>query len=197
MPKGSLANHLFGRGHQSLSWEIRIKVATGVARGLSFLHDREIQVIHRDIKSSAILLDGEYDAKLSDFSLARYGPTGDMTHVTTQVMGTYGYAAPEYIMTGQLTAKCDVYSFGVVLLELLCGRRVIDTRVGKERNLVEWTTPYLGNKRRLSRIMDKALEGQYPQSGAYKVATLASRCLSFDPKRRPRMTDVLVALEQL
>ncbi|PIN14607.1 Non-specific serine/threonine protein kinase [Handroanthus impetiginosus] len=119
MPKGSLDNHLFGRGHQSVPWETRIKVAIGAARALSFLHDRKIQVIHRGFKSEDILLDGEFNAKLSDFSLARDGPTGDMTHVSTRIMGTYGYAAPEYIATGHLTAKCDVYGFGVVLLEYI------------------------------------------------------------------------------
>uniref|UniRef100_A0A6N2NJN4 non-specific serine/threonine protein kinase n=1 Tax=Salix viminalis TaxID=40686 RepID=A0A6N2NJN4_SALVM len=131
MPKGSLENHLFRRGPQPLSWAVRVKVAIGAARGLSFLHDAKSQVIYRDFKASNILLDAclgmqEFNAKLSDFGLAKAGPTGDRTHVSTQVMGTHGYAAPEYVATGRLTAKSDVYSFGVVLLELLSGRRAVD-----------------------------------------------------------------------
>ncbi|RWR78409.1 protein kinase 2B, chloroplastic-like protein isoform X1 [Cinnamomum micranthum f. kanehirae] len=198
MPKGSLENHLFRRGPQLLSWAVRIKVAIGAAKGLSFLHDSESQVIYRDVKASNILLDGEYNAKLSDFGLAKDGPTGDKTHVSTQVMGTHGYAAPEYIATGRLTAKSDVYSFGVVLLELLSGRRALDkTKVGIEQNLVDWAKPYLGDRRKLFRIMDPKLEGQYPQKAAYSVAMLALQCLSLEPKVRPRMSVVLASLEQL
>ncbi|KAL3833997.1 hypothetical protein ACJIZ3_008733 [Penstemon smallii] len=203
MPKGSLDNHLFtsnfyiGR-NQSLSWATRIKVATGAARALSFLHGLEKQVIHRGFNSGDILLDGEFNAKLSDFGLARNGPTGDMTHVSTRVMGTHGYAAPEYVATGHLTAKCDVYGFGVVLLELLTGRRVIDvSKVLQEQDLVNWAQSYLLNKRQLKRIMDTKLEGQYPKNEAYIVATLASKCISHDPRKRPLMAEVLVALEKL
>ncbi|XP_039023774.1 probable serine/threonine-protein kinase PBL3 isoform X2 [Hibiscus syriacus] len=198
MPKGSLENHLFRRGPQPLSWAVRLKVAIGAARGLSFLHDLKSQVIYRDFKASNILLDGDFNAKLSDFGLAKAGPTGDRTHVSTQVMGTHGYAAPEYVATGRLTTKSDVYSFGVVLLELLSGRRAVDkTKVGVEQNLVDWAKPYLGDKRKLFRIMDTRLGGQYPQKNAYTAATLALQCLSFEAKLRPKMSEVLVALEQL
>ncbi|MBA0573300.1 hypothetical protein Golob_000579, partial [Gossypium lobatum] len=198
MPKGSLENHLFRRGPQPLSWVVRLKVAIGAARGLSFLHDLKSQVIYRDFKASNILLDGEFNAKLSDFGLAKAGPTGDRTHVSTQVMGTHGYAAPEYVATGRLTAKSDVYSFGVVLLELLSGRRAVDkTKVGVEQNLVDWAKPYLGDKRKLFRIMDTKLGGQYPQKSAYTAATLALQCLSAEAKLRPKMSEVLAALEQL
>ncbi|KAJ8476210.1 hypothetical protein OPV22_019937 [Ensete ventricosum] len=168
MPKGSLENHLFRRSAQPLSWATRIKVAIGAARGLTFLHDAESQVIYRDFKASNILLDSEFNAKLSDFGLAKAGPTGDKTHVSTQVIGTHGYAAPEYIATGRLSVKSDVYSFGVVLLELLSGRRAVDkTKMGIEQNLVEWAIPYLCDKRKLYRIMDTRLEGQYPKKGAH------------------------------
>ncbi|GAV89213.1 Pkinase_Tyr domain-containing protein [Cephalotus follicularis] len=197
MPKGSLENHLFRRGAQPLSWEVRIKVSTDAARGLTFLHESEQQVIYRDFKASNILLDSEFNAKLSDFGLAKAGPTGDRSYVTTQVMGTEGYAAPEYIATGRLTTKCDVYSFGVVLLELLSGRRAVDeTKVGDEQNLVDWARPYLGDKRKLFRIMDTKLEGQYSQRGAYSVASLAFRCIG-EAKLRPAMADVLSSLEKL
>ncbi|KAL6294700.1 hypothetical protein ACE6H2_002842 [Prunus campanulata] len=198
MPKGSLENHLFRRGPQPLSWATRMKVAIGAARGLSFLHEAESQVIYRDFKASNILLDSEFNAKLSDFGLAKAGPTGDRTHVSTQVMGTQGYAAPEYVATGRLTAKSDVYSFGVVLLELLSGRRAVDkTKVGLEQNLVDWTKPYLGDRRKLFRIMDTKLEGQYPQKAAFTAATLASQCLCTESKLRPTMSVVLATLEQL
>ncbi|KAL8035604.1 hypothetical protein ABFX02_12G108000 [Erythranthe guttata] len=198
MPKGSLENHLFRRGPQPISWAIRIKVAIGAAKGLSFLHEAEEQVIYRDFKASNILLDGEFNAKLSDFGLAKAGPTGDRTHVSTQVMGTQGYAAPEYVATGRLTAKSDVYSFGVVLLELLSGRRAVDkTKVGVEQNLVDWALPYMGDKRRLFRIMDIKLEGQYPQKAAFAAATIALQCLSHEAKLRPRMADVIDKLEEL
>ncbi|XP_040987921.1 probable serine/threonine-protein kinase PBL3 isoform X1 [Juglans microcarpa x Juglans regia] len=197
MHKGSLENHLFRRGARPLSWTIRIKVAIDSARGLSFLHDSEQQVIYRDFKASNILLDSEFNAKLSDFGLAKAGPTGDHTHVSTQVMGTRGYAAPEYMATGRLTAKCDVYSFGVVLLELLSGRRAIDkTKVGVDQNLVDWAKPYLGDRRKLFRIMDTKLEGQYPQKAAYATAVVASQCIS-EAKQRPQMSEVLAILEQL
>ncbi|XP_008456461.2 probable serine/threonine-protein kinase PBL3 [Cucumis melo] len=190
MPRGSLENHLFRRGSQPLSWALRIKVAIAAARGLSFLHEAESPVIYRDFKASNILLDAEFNAKLSDFGLAKAGPTGDRTHVTTQVMGTRGYAAPEYIATGRLTSKSDVYSFGVVLLELLSGQRAED-------NLVDWASPYLGDKRRLFRIMDTKLEGRYSKKGAYVAANLASQCLRNEPRARPRMAEVLGALEEL
>ncbi|XP_031271021.1 probable serine/threonine-protein kinase PBL3 [Pistacia vera] len=198
MPKGSLENHLFRRGLQPLSWTVRIKVAIGAARGLSFLHDAKSQVIYRDFKASNILLDAEFNAKLSDFGLAKAGPTGDRTHVSTQVMGTHGYAAPEYVATGRLTAKSDVYSFGVVLLELLSGRCAVDkTKIGVEQNLVDWAKPYLSDKRKLFRIMDTKLGGQYPQKGAYTAATLALQCLNTEAKLRPRMSEVLATLERL
>ncbi|XP_057494902.1 probable serine/threonine-protein kinase PBL3 [Actinidia eriantha] len=198
LPKGSLENHLFRRGPQPLPWATRIKVAIGAARGLFFLHDAKEQVIYRDFKASNILLDADFNAKLSDFGLAKAGPTGDRTHVSTQVMGTHGYAAPEYVATGRLTAKSDVYSFGVVLLELLSGHRAVEkTKNGVEQNLVDWAKPYLGDKRKLFRIMDTKLEGAYPQKGAYLAATLALQCLSTEPKVRPRMAEVLATLEQL
>ncbi|XP_072989571.1 probable serine/threonine-protein kinase PBL3 isoform X1 [Typha latifolia] len=198
MAKGSLENHLFRRGPQPLSWAIRLKVAIGSARGLSFLHDAESQVIYRDVKASNVLLDSEYNAKLSDFGLAKAGPTGDRTHVSTQVMGTHGYAAPEYVATGRLSAKADVYSFGVVLLELLSGRRAVDkTKVGIEQSLVDWVRPHLGDKRKIYRIMDTRLAGQYPKKGANAVANLAFQCINKEAKLRPRMSEVLATLEQL
>ncbi|EMS62888.1 Protein kinase APK1A, chloroplastic [Triticum urartu] len=162
MPRGSLENHLFRRGShfQPLSWNLRMKVALGAARGLAFLHSDKAKVIYRDFKTSNVLLDSSYNAKLSDFGLAKDGPTGDKSHVSTRVMGTHGYAAPEYLATGHLTAKSDVYSFGVVLLEMLSGRRALDkNRPSGEHNLVEWARPYLTSKRRVFHILDARLGG--------------------------------------
>ncbi|KAI3470738.1 hypothetical protein Pfo_027401 [Paulownia fortunei] len=200
MPRGSLENHLFRRTSyfQPLSWNLRMKVALGAAKGLAYLHGPDAKVIYRDFKSSNILLDANYNAKLSDFGLAKDGPMDGKSHVSTRVMGTYGYAAPEYMATGHLTARSDVYSFGVVLLEMLTGRRVLDkNRPHGEQNLVEWARPYLASKRRVLRVMDARIEGQYSPSGALRAATLAIKCLAIEPKYRPTMDEVVKALEQL
>ncbi|KAG0465184.1 hypothetical protein HPP92_019348 [Vanilla planifolia] len=200
MPRGSLENHLFRRGSyfQPLPWNLRMKVALGAARGLAFLHGSEIKVIYRDFKTSNILLDLNYCAKLSDFGLAKDGPIGDKTHVSTRVMGTYGYAAPEYLATGHLTAKSDVYSFGVVLLEILSGRRAVDkNRPSGEHYLVEWAKPYLTNKRKIFRVLDTRLDGKYPLEKAQRAASLAFQCLATDGRLRPSMDEVVSVLDQL
>ncbi|KAG1326836.1 serine/threonine-protein kinase [Cocos nucifera] len=138
----------------------------------------------------------DYNAKLSDFGLAKEGPMGDQTHVSTRVMGTYGYAAPEYVMTGHLTARSDVYGFGVVLLEMLIGRKAMDkSRPSREHNLVEWARPLLIHNRKLLRIIDPRMEGQYSTKVAVEVAGLAYRCLSQNPKGRPVMSQVVETLE--
>ncbi|GJN10625.1 hypothetical protein PR202_ga28735 [Eleusine coracana subsp. coracana] len=196
MLRGSLENHLFlRRATQPLTWPTRVAVAADVARGMAFLHAQG--VIFRDLKSSNVLLDAGYRARLSDFGLARSGPTGDRSHVSTRVVGTRGYAAPEYVATGHLSVKSDVYSFGVVLLELMTGRRALD---GSSVTLVEWARPRLGDRRKviISRIMDTRLGGQYSKKQAQEMAALALRCLHNDPKNRPAMEeDVLPQLEQL
>ncbi|GJN08302.1 hypothetical protein PR202_ga26208 [Eleusine coracana subsp. coracana] len=200
MPRGSLEHHLFRRGSriQPLPWNLRMKVALEAARGLAFLHGDEAKVIYRDFKTSNILLDTDYNAKLSDFGLAKDGPTGDKSHVSTRVMGTQGYAAPEYLATGHLTAKSDVYSYGVVLLELLSGQRALDkNRPPGQHNLVEWARPYINNKRRVIHIMDSRLGSQYSLSAAQKTAALALQCVSMDARCRPGMDQVVTVLEGL
>ncbi|PIN14415.1 Serine/threonine protein kinase [Handroanthus impetiginosus] len=198
MPGGSLENHLFRRNSPSLSWARRIKVAVGAARGLCFLHESKSPVIYRDFKTSNILLDSEFNAKLSDFGLAKAGPTESETHVTTRVMGTEGYCDPHYLTTGKLTVKCDVYSFGVVLLELLTGRRAIDeTKCQEEKNLVNWVKLHVVDNRKIFRIMDTKLEGQYCKRSAYVAANIALRCVNHEPKYRPPMTYILEILENL
>uniref|UniRef100_M8C6Z5 non-specific serine/threonine protein kinase n=1 Tax=Aegilops tauschii TaxID=37682 RepID=M8C6Z5_AEGTA len=153
MPLGSVESHLFSRVMLPLPWSTRMKIALGAARGLAFLHEAEKPVIYRDFKTSNILLDEEYNAKLSDFGLAKDGPVGDKSHVSTRIMGTYGYAAPEYIMTGHLTAMSDVYSYGVVLLELLTGRKSLDrSRPVREQTLTDWAFPLLAHRKKFYKI---------------------------------------------
>ncbi|AEE79385.1 unnamed protein product [Arabidopsis thaliana] len=201
MHKGSLENHLFANGNKDfkpLSWILRIKVALDAAKGLAFLHSDPVKVIYRDIKASNILLDSDFNAKLSDFGLARDGPMGEQSYVSTRVMGTFGYAAPEYVSTGHLNARSDVYSFGVVLLELLCGRQALDhNRPAKEQNLVDWARPYLTSRRKVLLIVDTRLNSQYKPEGAVRLASIAVQCLSFEPKSRPTMDQVVRALVQL
>ncbi|XVE53825.1 hypothetical protein DITRI_Ditri03aG0033100 [Diplodiscus trichospermus] len=198
MARGSLENQLFRRYSAALPWSTRMKIALGAAKGLAFLHEADKPVIYRDFKSSNILLDSDYNCKLSDFGLAKDGPEGGETHVTTRVMGTQGYAAPEYIMTGHLTTMSDVYSFGVVLLELLTGKRSIDnSRPSREQNLVEWARPLLRDHKKLERLIDTKLEGQFSNKGAQKVAALAYNCLSHHPKPRPTMSNVVKILESV
>lgn len=196
MESGSLEKHLLRRVGCMLTWSRRMKIALDAAKGLAFLHGAERPVIYRDFKTSNILLNADFSAKLSDFGLAKDGPMGDQTHVSTRVMGTYGYAAPEYVMTGHLTARSDVYGFGVVLLEMLLGRRAVDkSRPSREHNLVEWARPLLNNNKKVLRILDPRLEGQYTARTAMKVAGLAYQCLSQNPKGRPVMSDVVALLE--
>lgn len=198
LARGSLENHLFRRGaaFEPLSWALRLQIAIGAARGLAFLHAAEKQVIYRDFKASNILLDSNYNPKLSDFGLAKNGPTGDISHITTRVVGTYGYAAPEYVATGHLYVKSDVYGFGVVLLEMLSGRRALDeNRPSDEYNLIDWAKPYLADRRKLPRLMDPRLEGQYPSKGALQAAQLTQKCLAGEPKNRPHMKEVVETLE--
>jgi len=129
---------------QPLDWNTRVKIAVGAGKGLTYLHEvANPPVIYRDMKAGNILLDNNFHPKLSDFGLAKLGPVGDKTHVSTRVMGTYGYCAPDYAMSGKLTTKSDVYSFGVLLLELLTGRRAFDSsKIRAERNLLTWVSRY-------------------------------------------------------
>ena len=129
-------------GKQPLDWNTRVKIAVGVAEGLSYLHNvADPPIIYRDMKAANILLDEDFSPKLSDFGLAKVGPVGDRTHVSTRVMGTYGYCAPDYVVSGKLTMKSDIYSFGVLLLELITGRRVYDaSRPKPEQSLLTWVS---------------------------------------------------------
>ncbi|XP_012571397.1 probable serine/threonine-protein kinase PIX13 isoform X2 [Cicer arietinum] len=184
-------------GPEALSWDIRLKIAIGAARGLAFLHTSQNSVIYRDFKSSNILLDGDFNAKLSDFGLAKFGPVSGKSHVTTRVMGTYGYAAPEYMATGHLYVKSDVYGFGVVLLEMLTGLIALDkNRPTNKLNLVDFTIGCLSDRKKLKTIMDHRMNEQYSLTAALQVSHLVLKCLESDPKNRPSMEQVLETLEK-
>ncbi|XP_058209202.1 serine/threonine-protein kinase PBL27-like [Rhododendron vialii] len=201
MPLGSLEDHLHDLppDKEPLDWNTRMKIAAGAAKGLEYLHDKaNPPVIYRDLKSSNILLDEGYHPKLSDFGLAKLGPVGDKTHVSTRVMGTYGYCAPEYAMTGQLTLKSDVYSFGVVFLELITGRKAIDnTREPGEHNLVAWARPLFKDRRKFPKMADPMLKGHYPMRGLYQALAVAAMCLQEQAATRPLIGDVVTALTYL
>lgn len=201
MSMGSLENHLFGLlpERPPLSWNTRIKIALGAAQGLEYLHcTANPPVIYRDLKSANILLDDDFNPKLSDFGLAKLGPVGDNTHVSTRVMGTYGYCAPEYAMSGKLTLKSDIYCFGVVLLELITGRKAIDsTKKPGEQNLVAWSRPFLKDRRKFIQLVDPLLEGRYPLRCLHHAIAIAAMCLQEQPTFRPIISDIVVALEYL
>ncbi|XP_029120919.2 probable serine/threonine-protein kinase PBL23 [Elaeis guineensis] len=201
MPLGSLEDHLLdlSPNKKPLDWYTRMKIAVGAAKGLEYLHDiANPPVIYRDLKASNILLDEDYNPKLSDFGLAKLGPIGDKTHVSTRVMGTYGYCAPEYALTGQLTKMSDVYSFGVVFLELITGRRAIDIKKPtNEQQLVHWAEPLLRDKRKFVQIADPLLKGKFPIKSLYQALAVAALCLHKEASSRPLIGDVVTALQFL
>nr|ACU18579.1 unknown [Glycine max] len=201
MPLGCLEDHLHDipPGKKQLDWNTRMKIAAGAAKGLEYLHDKaNPPVIYRDLKCSNILLGEGYHPKLSDFGLAKLGPVGENTHVSTRVMGTYGYCAPEYAMTGQLTLKSDVYSLGVVLLEIITGRKAIDnSKSAGEQNLVAWARPLFKDRRKFSQMADPTLQGQYPPRGLYQVIAVAAMCVQEQANMRPVIADVVTALSYL
>ncbi|KAF5474766.1 hypothetical protein F2P56_006633 [Juglans regia] len=201
MANGSLDNHLLDLSpdEEPLDWYTRMRIAEGAAKGLEYLHDfSKPPVIYRDFKASNILLDEEFKPKLSDFGLAKIGPTGGKDHVSTRVMGTYGYCAPEYASTGQLTTKSDVYSFGVVFLELITGRRSIDpARQTEEQNLVTWAQPLFNDRKKFILMADPLLRGRYPVKGLYQALAVAAMCLQQEADTRPLIGDVVTALEYL
>ncbi|XP_061963717.1 probable serine/threonine-protein kinase PIX13 isoform X2 [Populus nigra] len=180
-----------------LSWDIRLKIAIDAARGLAYLHTLEKPVIYRDFKSSNILLDEFYNAKLADFGLSFWGPLID-SHVNTRITGTKGYIDPQYLATGNLHVKSDVYGFGVLVVEMLTGLRAVDMkRPSGKQILVDWVKPYLKNRRKLRKIMDSRLEGKYPPGEASQIAHLAIKCLQIDTRFRPSMTEIAETLEQI
>ncbi|KGN55809.1 probable serine/threonine-protein kinase PBL19 isoform X2 [Cucumis sativus] len=198
LPNKSLEHHLFQRMSPTLPWKQRLEIIIGAAEGLAYLHGGlEAQVIYRDFKSSNVLLDQNFKPKLSDFGLAREGPSGDHSHVSTAVVGTHGYAAPEYVETGRLKSQCDVWSFGVVLYELLTGRRALDrNRPMGEQKLLQWVRQFPVDSSMFTMLIDPRLRNQYSLSSAREVAKLADRCLNKNAMSRPAMTEVVESLQK-
>ncbi|KAJ7517521.1 hypothetical protein O6H91_21G027400 [Diphasiastrum complanatum] len=199
MPNGSLQKNLYSDGTTGspiLDWPTRMRIALDAACGLEYLHEFiSPPIIHRDFKSSNILLDGEFNAKVSDFGLARLGSDEINGYVTTRVLGTQGYVAPEYALTGHLTTKSDVYSYGVVLLEILTGRVPVDMkRPPGEGILVAWALPRLTDRDKLKEMVDPALEGQYDMKELIQLAAIAAICVQPEANYRPLMTDVVQSL---
>ncbi|XP_059297632.1 serine/threonine-protein kinase PCRK1 [Lycium ferocissimum] len=199
MRNKSLEDHLLARSETPLSWTLRLKISQDAARGLAYLHEEmDFQLIFRDFKPSNILLDEDFNAKLSDFGMARQGPAAGLSHVSTSVVGTVGYAAPEYVQTGRLTAKSDVWSFGVVLYELITGRRVLERNLPRaEQKLLEWVRPYVSDSKKFHFILDPRLEGHGCVKSAQRLASLANKCLSKNPKSRPKMSEIVDMLENV
>ncbi|KAK3404972.1 hypothetical protein EUGRSUZ_K01253 [Eucalyptus grandis] len=199
MPNQSVDDHLSSRSTTPLPWDMRLRIAQDTARGLTYLHEQmDFQIIFRDFKSSNILLDEQWNAKLSDFGLARLGPQEGLTHVSTAVVGTMGYAAPEYLQTGRLTSKNDVWSYGVFLYELITGRRPLDRNLPKsEQKLLEWVKPYLSDSKKFKLIVDPRLVGTYHIKSVHKLATIANKCLHKNPKTRPKMSEVLGLVDEI
>ncbi|CAL0306906.1 unnamed protein product [Lupinus luteus] len=204
-PKGSLHDIIHGRkgvkGAQPgavLSWAQRVKIAVGAAAGLEYLHEKaEIHIIHRYIRSSNILLFDNDVAKISDFDLSNQAPDAAARLHSTRVLGTFGYHAPEYAMTGQLTSKSDVYSFGVILLELLTGRKPVDHTLPRgQQSLVTWATPKLSEDK-VKQCVDVRLNGDYPLKAAAKMAAVAALCVQYEAEFRPNMSIVVKALQPL
>ncbi|CAJ2637985.1 unnamed protein product [Trifolium pratense] len=199
IPNGSVESHLHGvdREKSPLDWSTRIKIALGAARGLAYLHeDSSPHVIHRDFKSSNILLENDFTPKVSDFGLARTAADEDNRHISTRVMGTFGYVAPEYAMTGHLLVKSDVYSYGVVLLELLTGRKPVDfSQPPGQENLVAWARPLLTSREGLEALIDPSLGANIPFDSVAKVAAIASMCVQPEVSDRPFMGEVVQALK--
>ncbi|KAG4961485.1 hypothetical protein JHK87_038118 [Glycine soja] len=199
VPNGSVESHLHGADKETepLDWDARMKIALGAARGLAYLHeDCNPCVIHRDFKSSNILLEHDFTPKVSDFGLARTALNLGNKHISTHVIGTFGYVAPEYAMTGHLLVKSDVYSYGVVLLELLSGRKPVDlSQPAGQENLVAWARPLLTSKEGLQKIIDSVIKPCVSVDSMVKVAAIASMCVQPEVTQRPFMGEVVQALK--
>ncbi|MBA0838835.1 hypothetical protein Goarm_004625, partial [Gossypium armourianum] len=220
VPNNTLEFHLHGKGRLTIDWPTRMRIALGSAKGLAYLHeDCHPKIIHRDIKAANILLDFKFEAKVADFGLAKFSSDAN-THVSTRVMGTFGYLAPEYASSGKLTDKSDVFSFGVMLLELITGHRPVGSSY-REDSLVDWfrkgildlhfidsllSKPDLALQARplLTRAMedgnydslaDPKLQKEYNHNEMTCMVACAAACVQHSARRRPRMSQIVRALE--
>ncbi|XVF39712.1 hypothetical protein PTKIN_Ptkin01aG0055100 [Pterospermum kingtungense] len=196
MPNGNLWDALH-KGRLHLDWPIRHQIALGVAQGLAYLHhDLLPQIIHRDIKSTNILLDVNYQPKVADFGIAKVlQAKGGTDSTTTVVAGTYGYLAPEYAYSNKATTKCDVYSFGVVLMELIAGKKPVEADFGENRNIVYWASTKLDTKEGIMEVLDKRLSGSF-RDEMIQVLRIAMRCTCRNPSQRPTMNEVVQQLRE-
>ncbi|CAI0394056.1 unnamed protein product [Linum tenue] len=188
---GNLASALHGKTEEVLEWETRYRIALGVARGLHYLHKCcKHRIIHRDIKASNVLLGPDYEPQITDFGLAKWLPNKWTHHAVIPIEGTFGYLAPEYFMHGIVDEKTDVYSFGVLLLEIISGRRPVDSSM---QNLLLWAKPLMeaGN---VAELADPKLEGKYEADQMYRVVLTASYCVRQSAAWRPSMSEVLELL---
>ncbi|XP_072981983.1 proline-rich receptor-like protein kinase PERK8 isoform X2 [Typha latifolia] len=194
VPNNTLHYHLHGKGRPVMEWGTRVKVAAGAAHGIAYLHeDCHPRIIHRDIKSSNILLDNNFEAQVADFGLARLAMDA-ATHVTTRVMGTFGYLAPEYASSGKLTERSDVFSFGVVLLELITGRKPVDVSQPLDNeSLVEWAL----ETGKFEELVDPKLEKNYNEVEMFRMIEAAAACVRHSASRRPRMGQVVRVFDNL
>lgn len=195
--EGNLEQKLHGgKGKTALPWESRSNIAVGVAEALKYLHDGCTRpVIHRDVKSSNILLSSNLEPQLTDFGLAKWVPATCTQITCSDVVGTFGYLAPEYFMFGKVSEKTDVYSFGVVLLELISGRCPIDnTKPKGEENLVLWARSLLEDESSADQLIDPKLEGAYNAGQLQNMMIAAALCLRQSPQMRPRMSRILKLL---
>ncbi|XP_057842052.1 cold-responsive protein kinase 1 isoform X2 [Cryptomeria japonica] len=197
LENNSISQALFGssNGAINLDWQTRSKICIGSARGFAYLHEEVTpHIVHRDIKASNILLDGDLNPKIADFGLAKLFPD-NMTHVSTRVAGTLGYLAPEYAMCGQLTRKADVYSFGVLLLEIISGRVNINTTLPVEEKILLKMAWRLYEENRLLELVDTRLE-KYSEEEALRFIKVALLCTQAAPKNRPIMSQVVKMLSE-
>ncbi|PKH47855.1 hypothetical protein CRG98_050418 [Punica granatum] len=193
VPNNTMEYHLHGQGRPVMDWESRLRIAIGSAKGLAYLHeDCHPRIIHRDIKAANILLDNNFEAMVADFGLAKLSEDNN-THVSTRVMGTFGYLAPEYASSGKLTEKSDVFSFGIMLLELITGKRPVDSNIVMEDSLVDWARPLLTralDEGNYDGLVDACMEGNYNRQEMARMVACASASIRHSARKRPKMSQV-------